>query len=98
MPDSEESPVTSVDRALRILSTIGEAPRGLSFTGDAEYCAPWTFVGAPAITLPAGLGPNGLPLGIQLVGSYRNDLHVLKTAKWVEAALTFDPGVPDLAR
>ena len=30
MPDSEESPVTSVDRALRILTAIGEAPRGLS--------------------------------------------------------------------
>jgi IclR family transcriptional regulator, acetate operon repressor len=28
--DSEESPVTSVDRALRILTAIGEAPRGLS--------------------------------------------------------------------
>ncbi len=30
MPDNEESPVTSVDRALRILTEIGEAPRGLS--------------------------------------------------------------------
>ena len=30
MPDSEESRVTSVDRALRILTAIGEAPRGLS--------------------------------------------------------------------
>jgi len=30
VPDSEESPVTSVDRALRILTAIGEAPRGLS--------------------------------------------------------------------
>ena len=30
MPDTEESPVTSVDRALRILTEIGEAPRGLS--------------------------------------------------------------------
>jgi Asp-tRNA(Asn)/Glu-tRNA(Gln) amidotransferase A subunit family amidase len=84
--------------ALLTLPAFGEAPRGLSFTGDAEYCAPWTFVGAPAVTLPAGLGPNGLPLGIQLVGSYRNDLHVLKTAKWVEAVLAFDPGVPALGR
>ena len=84
--------------ALLTLPAFGEAPRGLSFTGDAEYCAPWTFVGAPAITLPAGSGPNGLPLGIQVVGSYRNDLHVLKTAKWIEGALAFDPGVPELAR
>jgi amidase len=83
--------------ALLTLPAFGEAPRGLSYTGDAEYCAPWTFVGAPAVTLPAGFGVNGLPLGIQIVGDYRNDLHVLKTAKWVEAELGFDPGIPLLA-
>src|SRR5262249_46515703 len=84
--------------ALLTLPAFGEAPRGLSFTGDAEYCAPWTFTGSPAVTLPAGSGPNGLPLGIQIVGSYRNDLNVLRTAKWIEAVLAFDPGVPELAR
>jgi amidase len=84
--------------ALLTLPAFGEAPRGLSFTGDAEYCAPWTFVGAPAVTLPAGFGPNGLPLGIQLVGDYRNDWRALKVAKWVEVVLGFDPGVPRLAR
>ena len=30
MRDSAESPVASVDRALRILALIGSAPRGLS--------------------------------------------------------------------
>jgi amidase len=84
--------------ALLTLPAFGEAPRGLTYTGDAEYCAPWTFTGAPAVTLSAGFGPNGLPLGIQIVGDYRNDLHVLRTAKWVEVMLGFDPGVPALAR
>jgi amidase len=84
--------------ALLTLPAFGEAPRGLHYTGDAEYCAPWTFVGAPALTLPADSGVNGLPLGIQIVGSYRNDLHVLKTAKWIEGVLGHDPGVPKLAQ
>jgi amidase len=84
--------------ALLTLPAFGEAPHGLSYTGDAEYCAPWTFVGAPAVTLPAGFGKNGLPLGIQIVGEYRNDLRVLKTAKWVETILGFDPGVPKMAQ
>ena len=83
--------------ALLTLPAFGEAPRGLHYTGDAEYCAPWTFVGAPAVTLPAGFGKNGLPLGIQIVGEYQNDLRVLKTAKWVETILSFDPGVPKMA-
>jgi Asp-tRNA(Asn)/Glu-tRNA(Gln) amidotransferase A subunit family amidase len=82
--------------ALLTLPAFGEAPRGLHYTGDAEYCAPWTFVGTPAVTLPAGFGKNGLPLGIQIVGDYRNDLRALKVAKWVEAVLAFDPGVPKI--
>lgn len=84
--------------ALLTLPAFGEAPYGLAYTGDAEYCAPWTLIGAPAVTLPAGFGKHGLPLGIQIVGEYRNDLRVLQVAKWVEGVLGFDPGVPELAR
>ncbi|NPV24072.1 amidase [Bradyrhizobium aeschynomenes] len=84
--------------AVLTLPAFGEAPRGLDWTGDAEYCAPWTFVGAPAVSLPAGFGKNGLPLGVQIAGRYRNDVHVLRVAKWAEAALGFDPGVPPLAQ
>ncbi|MGY3448992.1 amidase [Bradyrhizobium sp. USDA 4353] len=84
--------------AVLTLPAFGEAPRGLDWTGDAEYCAPWTFVGAPAVALPAGFGKNGLPLGIQVAGPYRNDLHTLRVAKWIEATLDFDPGLPTLAR
>jgi amidase len=83
--------------AVLTLPAFGEAPRGLNATGDAEYCAPWTFLGAPAVTVPAGFGRNGLPLGVQVAGRYRDDLRVLRTAKWVEAALGFDPGVPMLS-
>jgi Asp-tRNA(Asn)/Glu-tRNA(Gln) amidotransferase A subunit family amidase len=83
--------------ALLTLPAFGEAPRGLHYTGDAEFCAPWTLLGAPAVTLPAGFGRNGLPLGIQIVGDYRHDVRVLRVAKWVETILVFDPGVPKLA-
>jgi Asp-tRNA(Asn)/Glu-tRNA(Gln) amidotransferase A subunit family amidase len=83
--------------ALLTLPAFGEAPRGLHYTGDAEFCAPWTLLGAPAVTLPAGFGRNGLPLGIQIVGDYRNDLRVLAVAKWIETALSFDPGIACLA-
>jgi Asp-tRNA(Asn)/Glu-tRNA(Gln) amidotransferase A subunit family amidase len=83
--------------ALLTLPAFGEAPRGLHYTGDAEFCAPWTLLGAPAVTLPVGFGRNGLPLGIQIVGDYRHDVRVLRVAKWVETILVFDPGVPKLA-
>jgi amidase len=80
--------------AVLTLPAFGEAPRGLHYTGDAEYCAPWTLLGVPAVTLPAGFGKNGLPLGLQIVGTYRNDHRMLQVAKWVEAALDFAPGTP----
>ena len=69
--------------AVLTLAAFGEAPKGLSYTGDAEYCAPWTLLGVPALSLPAGFGKNGLPLGIQIVGPYREDYRTLRVAKWV---------------
>lgn len=78
------------------LPAFGEAPLGLHYTGDAEYCAPWTLLGAPALSLPAGFGKNGLPLGIQIVGRYREDVRTLGVANWIEAILKFDPGIPKI--
>jgi amidase len=79
--------------AVLTLPAYGEAPRGLQYTGDAEYSAPWTLLGVPALSLPAGFGKNGLPLGIQVVGRYREDHRTLRVAKWVENALAFRPGL-----
>ena len=73
-----------------------EAPEGLGYTGDAEYCAPWTLMGVPALSLPAGFGKNSLPLGLQVVGAFRQDLRTLQAAKWIEATLAFAPGLPSI--
>jgi amidase len=82
--------------AVLTLPALGEAPEGLSFTGDAAYCAPWTLLGVPALSLPAGFGKKRLPLGVQIVGAYREDYLTLRVAKWVENTLMFDPGIPSL--
>jgi Asp-tRNA(Asn)/Glu-tRNA(Gln) amidotransferase A subunit family amidase len=82
--------------AVLTLPAFGEAPEGLAYTGDAEYCAPWTLLGVPALSLPAGFGTNHLPLGLQIVGPYRQDLRMLRVAKWIESALAFDGGLPHL--
>jgi amidase len=87
--------ITGFDAVLT-LPAFGEAPEGLSYTGDAEYCAPWTLLGTPAVSLPAGFGKKGLPLGLQIVGRYREDHYTLRVAKWVEGTLGFDPGIPSL--
>jgi Asp-tRNA(Asn)/Glu-tRNA(Gln) amidotransferase A subunit family amidase len=68
-------------------SAVGEAPAGLHSTGDARFNAIWTLAWTPCVTLPAGAGRNGLPLGIQLVGARFGDEALLDAAAWVEARL-----------
>jgi Asp-tRNA(Asn)/Glu-tRNA(Gln) amidotransferase A subunit family amidase len=68
-------------------SAPGEAPKGLDWTGDPSFNFIWTSLHVPCVTVPAGTGPNGLPLGIQIVGRRGEDRAVLAWARWVEAAI-----------
>ena len=68
-------------------SAPGEAPKGLEWTGDPAFNSIWTSLHVPCVTVPAGTGPNGLPLGIQIVGRHGEDRAVLAWARWVEAAI-----------
>jgi amidase len=43
----------------------------------------------PAISVPAGFTEDGLPVGVQIVGRYRDDLNVLKLAHAFEGATGF---------
>ncbi len=72
--------------AILTLPTLGEAPP-LETTGDPRLCTRWTLVGAPAISLPAGRGPAGLPLGLQLAAQPGADRRLLGAAAWVESRL-----------
>lgn len=65
----------------------GEAPVGLGWTGDPAFNFIWTSLHVPCVTVPAGRGPNGMPLGIQIVGRRGEDSAVLAWARWVQAAM-----------
>lgn len=64
----------------------GEAPAGLGWTGDPMFNSLWTGLHVPCVTVPAGAGPNGLPLGLQIVGRAGEDAAALEWAEWVAAA------------
>jgi Asp-tRNA(Asn)/Glu-tRNA(Gln) amidotransferase A subunit family amidase len=68
-------------------SAPGEAPAGLEWTGDPAFNYIWTSLHVPCVTVPAGLGPNGMPLGIQIVGRRGDDKAVLAWAQWVATAI-----------
>ena len=63
------------------LPAAGEAPVGLASTGNAVFCRFWTLLGVPCLTLPAGRGARGLPLGVQLVGGPEPSLFA--AAGWI---------------
>jgi Asp-tRNA(Asn)/Glu-tRNA(Gln) amidotransferase A subunit family amidase len=79
--------------AIVTIPATGEAPEGLANTGDATFASLWTQAGMPAVTIPSGFGPRGLPLGLQVVGRYREDQAALQAAAWIEATLAFQPGL-----
>lgn len=45
-----------------------------------------TFAGLPSISVPAGFGQNGLPMGLALIGKPQGDLALLKLAHAYEMA------------
>lgn len=61
------------------------APAGIGATGDPVMNLPWTHAGLPAVTVPAGKGSLGLPLGLQLVARYGADRALLRWAGGIEA-------------
>ncbi len=68
-------------------SAPGEAPASLEWTGDPAFNSLWTALHVPCVTVPAGSGPAGLPLGLQLVGRFGEDRTVLAAAAWIGAML-----------
>lgn len=50
------------------------------------FFAPWNVAGWPAIAVPAGLDPRGLPLGVQLVTRPAGEARLLSLAAQLEEA------------
>ncbi len=73
--------------AVLTAATPGEAPRGLQSTGDAVFNRAWTAAHLPCATVPAGSGPNGLPVGVQLVAAQWRDAGLIALARWAAARL-----------
>ena len=76
-------------------SATGEAPAGLSAIGPSGSLGPvnafqqmWTLLHTPAISVPVFTGPQGLPIGLQVIAPRNEDERALLLAHWVHRALT----------
>ncbi len=74
--------------------------------GDPRASELYTFIrftvalnvtGYPAISVPAGLDSDGLPVGLQLIGKPRRDAALLDVAQRVEAVLGVMPPAPSVS-
>jgi Asp-tRNA(Asn)/Glu-tRNA(Gln) amidotransferase A subunit family amidase len=72
-------------------SAQGEAPLGLHYTGDHCFQSIWTQLRTPTVTLPTHEGPQGMPVGIQLVAPCYADDRLLAMAQLIFRALGRGP-------
>ncbi len=61
-------------------------------------CYAISLTGLPAISVPCGFTPGGLPIGLQIVGRHHRDLDVLKIAHAFEQATGMGRKRPVVAR
>jgi aspartyl-tRNA(Asn)/glutamyl-tRNA(Gln) amidotransferase subunit A len=67
----------------------GDAEAPLPWITWTPYTYPFNLSGHPAISLPCGLAPDGMPVAVQIVGPFGSDALVLAFAREVETALAF---------
>lgn len=80
-----------------------EWPRSVAGVDMAHYvewlrsCSRITMTSHPAVSVPAGFSEEGLPVGLQLVGRYRDEAGLLQLAQVFEEATGFARRRPALA-
>ena len=77
-------------------SANGEAPNIKDGTGDPLFSRAWTLLGLPCININVSSGPNGLPVGVQLIAGPGKDHFLLSAARAFTLALP-DPALRDQA-
>jgi aspartyl-tRNA(Asn)/glutamyl-tRNA(Gln) amidotransferase subunit A len=66
----------------------GEADAKLPWITWTPYTYPFNITGQPAISIPCGFAPDGMPVGLQVVGPWGHDDRVLSFASRCERALS----------
>lgn len=67
-------------------TTLPPAKTMAKIIGWVAPCPPFNATGQPVITIPTGFDPNGLPIGIQLIGRPAAETTLMALAAQVEAA------------
>jgi Asp-tRNA(Asn)/Glu-tRNA(Gln) amidotransferase A subunit family amidase len=63
---------------------------GRETTGNPQFNSPWSFLGFPVVSVPAGWSEDGLPFALQFIGPPQGEAHLLAVASWAESVLKFE--------
>src|SRR5436190_9086309 len=86
-----------------VTAGMGEAPkladyRSVSFWQKPSLLTAWNVTGQPVIALPNGVGANGLPLGMQILGRPFGETTILRIGHAYERATDWHTHRPRLVR
>lgn len=68
-------------------ASSGEAPIGNAYTGFSFLNGVCTMLGTPCVSVPGLKGPNGMPVGVQVIGRIGEDARTLAAANWMAPRL-----------
>jgi amidase len=68
-------------------STAGEAIADVVSVSNSAFNRIWTLMHVPCVTIPAFTGPNGMPVGLQVIGPVGSDGHMIALSQAVADAL-----------
>ena len=81
-------PVLDRYDVLLAAAAAGEAPVGTHPIPHPWVYMLWTAMHVPSITIPVFEGPNGLPVGAQLIAKHHDDRRLFAVARWAYDRLT----------
>ena len=70
---------------------------GINFSNYIEWLnivSAVTLTGSPALSLPYGFTPDGLPVGLQVISRFRNERDLLSGAAFIESNINFKNYLP----
>ena len=83
---------------------IGARPREIAgqevskLWGAAPFTASFNIAGNPAASVPCGFSSDGLPIGLQVVGRWGDEMTVLRASAALEQARPWAGRVPEIAK
>lgn len=77
-----------------VVPVVPEPAPARTTTGDSRLQIPWTLCGFPALSLPTGISPTGLPLAVQFITGLNHEPTLLAAARWSEQVLGLNSAAP----